>query len=253
MYTVAEVVHLVFDAFQALSQDEADVGFVVWHFRGHALAVDEVSAGGFGEGTEPEIATGSGHGAHLGIRSAWFSEGGAFEIGSSNSRFVDGTNWRLKEASFLLILIIEYSRRWLLVILLSFLIVDDIDLLIRSLLVDIVYMPLSLIQQDLSNIVLVSLFRRFLYLHGYLWVFREDLSQQKLLFKLHGHYVFNRHIYELAFFVKADIVVADVRILLELNGNPKLILAEALRHQVISNTNYAFLDEIHMCNLIFFV
>lgn len=71
-------------------------------------------------------------------------------------------------------------------------------------------MPLSFIQKNFSNVILVSLFRRFLYLHCYLGVFREYLTQQELLLKLHGNNVLDCHVNEFALFVEADVVVADV-------------------------------------------
>ena len=41
--------------------------------------------------------------------------------------------------------------------------------------------------------------------------------------------------------------------MLALNANNELLLTESLGHHVVSNSNHSLLDEVHICNFIFFI
>ena len=88
---------------------------------------------------------------------------------------------------------------------------------------------------------------------SYYRILNKDFVLKELFVERHGFHGGNCHINELRLLVEADIVVADVGVLACFNANVELLLGQALCHQVVADSNRAFLDEIHFSYLIFFV
>jgi hypothetical protein len=104
-----------------------------------------------------------------------------------------------------------------------------------------------------SDVANVPFFRSLFDLVTDNGVFLEDFFQQELLFKLHGFHILFGGVDELALFVEADVVIANVRVLIELDRRVSRVLTRSLDHAVVTNGYSSFLDEIHVCDLIFFI
>ena len=131
--------------------------------------------------------------------------------------------------------------------------VRDIDVFVWVLFINFHQMLLSPLKNLISDISDVPLFWSLLYLITYQRVFLKNSLKQELFFKLHGLYILLSCINEFTFFIEANIVVTDVRILVQLYWRIGLFLGRGLDHAIIADGNDSFLDEIHMGYFIFFI
>ena len=168
-------------------------------------------------------------------------------------RTIDASFWCFQETLFFIQFGKSFGACKLMLFNLIFWFINNIDLFVRVLMVHIQDVLLPFVEKDFSDIVDVSSLRLFLDFDRNFWILGKDVSNEELLFKLHGHNIFTRHVNELTFFIKAHIIVTYIRELLQLNGNLKLVLTQSLSHKVVSNANFSFLDKVHMRNFIFFI
>lgn len=141
-----------------------------------------------------------------------------------------------------------------LIVIIHLVLIRDINFLVVTLLVDLHDVLLTLLHEHLSNIELVSQISTLLDLVSNVRILREYLLLEELLLQGVGTDLVNGHVDKLRLLVKANIVVANERVFLEFDAKVVLLLLrEALRHQVIADTNLAFKDEVHIGNFIFLV
>lgn len=98
------------------------------------------------------------------------------------------------------------------------------DVFVRVLLVYLGQMLLSQVQDLVSDVSNVSFFGSLFDLvadHGILF---EDFLEQELFFKLHGFHILLGGVDKFTFFVEANVVIAYVGVLMELNGRIRWIL-----------------------------
>ena len=91
--------------------------------------------------------------------------------------------------------------------------VSDVDLLVGTLLVDLLNVLLSDLHDNFPDVFEVSVLRSLLDLVSDEWILLEDVIQQELFAESDGLHVFNGHVDELRLLVEADIVVTDALIL----------------------------------------
>jgi hypothetical protein len=155
------------------------------------------------------------------------------------------------------------NRLWLLdvesillnitILILDFSSVINCDMFIGVLLVHFRQMLLSKIKNLVSDVTNVPFFwSLFNFITNYR-VLLKDFFQQELLFKLHGLHILFSSVDKLTLFIEADVVIANVRILIKLDRRISWILTRSLDHAIVSNCYSSFLDEIHVCDFIFFI
>jgi hypothetical protein len=123
-----------------------------------------------------------------------------------------------------------------------------------TLLVDLHDVLLALLHENLSDIKLVSQVSTLLDLVSNMRILREYLFLEELLLERVGADLVNGHVDELRLLIEADIVIANERMLLEFDAKVVLLLLrETLSHKIVTNSDLAFKDEVHIRHLIFLV
>lgn len=111
----------------------------------------------------------------------------------------------------------------------------------------------SILQKSLSHILFVSIRASFFDRSSNMRVLWEDLLQQEFLSQGESFDLLNNHENKLRLFVKAYIVFTNERISLHIDAKLVLFLTQTLSHEIISNTDDALLNEIHLNYLILLV
>ena len=151
------------------------------------------------------------------------------------------------------ILILELPQLELRLLLrLQLILVRDIDLLVRTLLIDLHNMCKSFLHKWSSNVFHVPKLRSLLYISCYHGVLEEDLVEE-VFRKSNSFDVLDSHIDELRFLVEGDVVVTNELIGVELDSHPELFLRKTLSHQVETHFNLSLKDEVHVCHLVFLI
>jgi hypothetical protein len=128
-----------------------------------------------------------------------------------------------------------------------------LDRLVRALLVHLRDVLITILQQSLPDVFLVSIRAPLLNGGCNIRILREYLLQQELLGQRECLNLLDDHKDELRFLVKANVVITNERVGFHVDAKFILLLAQSLSHQIISDTNYSFLDKVHLAYLILFV
>lgn len=132
--------------------------------------------------------------------------------------------------------------------------VGNVYLFVWTLLVDLHNVLLSLLHEDTADVPHVSQLGSLFDLVCDMWIIREDLLLKELLWKRVGINFVDGHVDEFRLLVKANVVVANERMLFKLNAEMvRLVLGQPLSHQVVTNTNFTLQKEIHIRHFIFLV
>ena len=131
--------------------------------------------------------------------------------------------------------------------------VINCDVFVRILFVHFSQMLLSKFQDLVTNVSNISFFRSFFDFKTNHWILFKDFFKQELFLKLHCFHILFSGVDEFTFFVEANIVITNIRILMKFNWRICRVLTRCLDHTIVSDGYSSFLDEIHVRNLIFFI
>ena len=129
----------------------------------------------------------------------------------------------------------------------------NVECFISTLDIDLFHVLESLVHQHILNVLHVPVLGTFHNFTCNFWVLFEDFTSKEPLAQRNCLNISSCKVDELWLLVEADIVSAYLWVLLALNANNELLLAESLGHHVVSNSDHSLLDEVHICNFIFFV
>ena len=130
---------------------------------------------------------------------------------------------------------------------------SKLDVFVMALFVRFYYMSLSLLIKHLPHVLFISLLRKVPYLFTCFWVFWNNLFMEERLPKRNTIYFGHCHVNELAFLVATHVIIAKVTVSLHFDPYLKLLFGKALFHQIITDTNSAILNKIHVRNFIFLI
>lgn len=123
---------------------------------------------------------------------------------------------------------------------------NDGNLLEGTLAVDLQNVRLTFFHELFANIGHVSLFGTVSNLDSDQGILRKDNFQEVLLGECDTLNILLSHIDELRFLVAAHIVVTNIGVSFALDSQLVLLLRYTLSHQVVTDSNNSFLDEIHI-------